>query len=164
MADYVLSTYFDGKINSDFFDCFCGEELGHGVGRYVHALKLDPTLVCKIEVSAYSFQNAHEWDFWQIVKDTHLAKYFAPCVRIAACGMVLIQKRTMPILPNTKMPTHLPTFITDTKHENFGVYDGRVVCHDYGELNLLHAGWKQAVKLQRVKWWSLENEPCRGGA
>ena len=105
------------------------DPIGSGVARKVYNSPLFPDCVVKIENTAGSFQNVIEWNTWLNVKDTKRAKWFAPCVAISPCGGILIQKKTQPAV---KFPTRLPKFLGDTKPSNYGMYQGRFVCHDYG--------------------------------
>lgn len=150
----VRNDYFETTIAKDFYEVFCGEHLGFGIGRQVFVCNIDPTLVVKIEVGRFSFQNQAEYELWDNIKKTKLAKWFAPVVRISPCGMVMVQKRTMPIQHNTKMPKAIPAIMGDIKKENWGLLNGKVVCHDYGRMNTLHAGWKALSREKKANWWS----------
>lgn len=63
----------------------------------------------------------------QIVKD-----WLAPVKFISPDSRVLVMRRTQPI-EMKDLPKKLPSFVNwDVKPENFGMLDGRLVCHDYG--------------------------------
>lgn len=124
------------------------EPLGEGASRKVYALRRDPDLVLKIEDAGRTFNNQTEWMIWQEVKDWPIADWFAPCVAIDSWGSALLQRRTEPFecerdfreaLRKTR-GGYLPTLFSDTHHENFGMLDGRVVCHDYGYHKLFYQG------------------------
>lgn len=144
----VARDFFDTGIARDFFFAFCGERLGGGSARVVYACAIDPSLVVKIETASQSFQNAVEWDIWHYWNDCEdVATWLAPCVSISPCGMVLLQKRTTPAAPD-ELPRKLPRFLTDTKCANYGRFEGRIVCHDYGKVvtNL-------STAKRKVEWW-----------
>lgn len=147
--------YFQNTIASDFLRLFAGEHLGSGVGRTVFLCAIDPTLVVKVETASQSFQNIAEWGVWHDLKDTKAAEWFAPCVNISACGTVMLQKRTRkPHLQD--FPERIPAFLSDTKRQNFGLLDGRLVAHDYGYNNLTIKG--AALRLVKAKWWSEDGD------
>lgn len=119
-----------------------GDKLGEGVARKVYAVLLNDSLVIKVESASRSFQNVAEWEVWDWVKsDTSLARWFAPCRNISACGLYLIQDRCEPIR-DSERPKTLPAFLCDLKRENFGLLNGKVVCCDYGMI------------LSMVRYWS----------
>lgn len=122
-----------------------GDKLGYGMSRVVYESKLNSTVVFKIEESARRFQNIKEWELWNEHKFYKpVADWLAPCVDISACGSILIQKRTShPI----KWPEKLPTFLTDVKKSNFGLLDGKLVCHDYG--NVI---FNLSLRMKKVDW------------
>lgn len=128
-----------------------GAELGRGVGRAVYAYELDATKVVKVEDTAQSFQNVVEWEAWRVVKDTHLAKWFAPCHHISPNGSILIQERTTPIV---RFPAKVPSFFTDLKLANFGKLPGRpFVSHDYGSIlvRLFYLTTRRTVPMLRIR-------------
>lgn len=111
---------------------FVGDVIGSGMSRTVYEFNIDPTKVVKIETARQRFQNVMEWELWNECRECPaLAKYLAPCRYISDCGIVLIMDKTQP-LRATEIPKSLPAFLTDHKVENFGLLDGKVVCHDYG--------------------------------
>lgn len=138
------------SIISDFGYLFAGERLGVGIGREVYVLATDPTKVIKIEMASCSFQNAMEWEVWQVLKDSDAAKWLAPCRHISPSGNVLIQDRTAP-LRQDELPERMPKWLTDFKRTNYGMINGRVVCHDYGRCNLIADGYSKRMK--KVEWW-----------
>lgn len=137
----------------DFFHMICGKKLGSGIARTVYENNFDKTgVVVKIEDVTQSFQNVIEWETWQRVKDTEFARWFAPCVGISPCGIVLVMARTMPA---TKFPDKLPVYLTDTKRTNYGIYKGRLVCHDYGTHLLMERGMTK--RMRKANWWDLDS-------
>lgn len=89
--------------------------------------------VVKVQKNSHDlyFQNVQEWSVWQWVKAKPMAKWFAPCVAISPCGRYLIQRKCDP-LRKAEMPKRLPAFLVDNRLENLGLFQGRVVCCDYG--------------------------------
>ena len=130
MKEYTKS-YFTTTISTDFFRLICGDVIGYGVGRTVYECEIRPDLVVKIETPSHSFQNQAEWRIWSEWRyDADMKRWLAPCEAISPCGTVLLQKRTEPF-PADAYPKKLPKFLTDTKRSNFGMFEKRVVCHDY---------------------------------
>lgn len=146
-------------IENEFYSLFADREIGSGMSRIVFANKLDKTSVLKVENRTGFFQNIHEWDMWKAVEyNEHCNKWFAPCIAISACGCLLMMKRVKPITKD-QMPEKMPSFFTDYKVQNFGLYEGRVVACDYGNFSNFHFG---NVKPRLVKTsehiWSYPSE------
>lgn len=122
-----------------------GRQLAEGCYRRVFELRGDPTKVLKLEAFGDMFCNQMEWRTWREVEHTKWAEWFAPCVSIDAFGGALVMERTKPIedWPEGKRQ-RLPAFFTDVKPENFGLLDGRLVCHDYGSTLLMLRGMRGA--------------------
>lgn len=133
-------------VLNEFFKMFTGEELGGGMSRKVYQHPFDSSLVIKMEDSTHHFQNVIEWEIWQQFGHVKsVGKWLAPCVAISESGTFLIQKKALDLRPG-EHPKRLPTWIGDHKLANFGMYEGRVVCRDYGLLTLgtnnkLRAWW-----------------------
>lgn len=141
-------------VGKDFIRLFAGEKLGTGSARSVYAFRFDSKYVLKIEEPSGSFQNVKEWEIWNEVKENkELKKWFAPCLSISPCGMVLLQRRVMPAYPRD-YPKKIPKPFGDLKHQNYGMMEGRFVCCDYGTFissNGVSSGWKKAA------WWNEED-------
>lgn len=144
------SEYFKTTIGMDFFDLIAGKKIGNGVARQVFLHRQMPDHVIKIEVASQSFQNTMEWEVWNAVQFTDLSKWFAPCVDISPCGIVLIQKRAEGI-PAHLLPKKVPSFMVDLKQENWGVIKKKPVCFDYGYTNLINRGITNHMRLAQ---WS----------
>lgn len=145
--------FFKGVIPNDLWELCIGEKLGEGMSRHVYVWRPDPTLVVKIETQKHNWFNIEEYNTWAAVRDTKHARWFAPVVGIAGGGSMILQRRTQ--LPRLEdLPSKLPIFLTDTKTENFGVLDGRVVCHDYGFHLLRERGMNS--RMVKADWWDLE--------
>ncbi|ARK07462.1 hypothetical protein LAV_00062 [Sphingobium phage Lacusarx] len=147
--------------NKGIADCilrtFVGERLGKGSYRKVYLLRHDENRVVKVEDRGAEFCNITEFKVWSEVKDTPIEHWFAPCHYIDAMGICLIQDRTKPFETDKefkaeveKIGGKLPAFFDDIHFGNFGMLNGRLVCHDYGFNHFL----KEAVKLS---WTSLVN-------
>ncbi len=129
---------------------FIGKEIGHGMSRMVYQHFQDRNLIIKVETGNENFQNVIEWTIWQSVKDTPMAKWFAPCVDISPNGHFLIQKKAEKI-PKSQYPKTLPAFFTDLKYDNFGMIEDKFVCIDYGTMNLVRNIFTK--KMQKANWW-----------
>jgi len=139
---------FGTTVNRDFFRSVVGDVLGAGVSRIVYKHKQRDDLVLKFEPFEESFQNVTEWEFWQTNKDDKkVCPWLAPCEFMSPCGMILMMKRTTPPV-KAEYPRTLPAFLSDHKRTNFGMLDGRLVCHDYGFYNV-----KVPMRRKKVEWW-----------
>lgn len=129
------------RVKDCVLQAVLGKKLGEGCFRKVYAL--DDTRVVKIETEGRAFCNSHEWSLWLEVQGTKWEKWFAPCLEIDAFGTALIQARTQPMSPEqwASFP-RLPNFFADLKQENWGMLEGRPVCHDYGNHNFFRHGFK----------------------
>jgi len=155
----VRQVYFTSAISREFFDLMVGEKLGYGIGRDVFACKLDKSLVVKIERASHSFQNVAEWELWDQLRDTKMASWLAPCVNISENGSVLLMKRTTPIIPGTtKLPVAAPRFLNDFKYQNYGVFERRIVCHDYGRHHAVSEGYSTISKMKKVRFWDVNKD------
>lgn len=137
-------------IHKEFFNTLIGKKLGRGSARTVYAFTANADMVIKVETKGESFQNIREWEYWQEMKDSPVAKWLAPCLYISPCGSVLIQSRVLP-LDRNKYPEKIPHFFTDTKYNNFGLYKGKFVCMDYGNIPFAKGVTSKMVK---AEWWS----------
>lgn len=134
---------FSTGAQRDIWSVALGEWVGEGIGRRVWTLGTDRSKVIKVEDKSESFQNIIEWEVWRHVRDTKLAKWFAPCHMISSSGCILIQTKTFPI---KTLPRRVPAFFSDLKPENWGELDGRPVAHDYGYNKLLALGLTGRMK------------------
>lgn len=140
-------------IHKEAFWMLAGDLIGRGCSRQVFVCKFNPDLVVKVEEGAGSFHNVTEWNAWREVQYTKWSRWFAPCVAISASGSVLVQARTRPA-PLDMYPDRMPEFLSDFKHTNYGMYQGRLVCHDYGLNNLMSVGLSD--RLHKAHWSSGE--------
>ena len=138
-------------VKLDALQMFVGEQIGGGAARRVYAHGMDKDLVIKVEIAKNSFQNALEWSAWHDLKDTKLGKWLAPCEHISDWGVALIQRRTQPIRAD-ELPNLIPNVFTDLKVRNWGMLNGRIVCHDYGML-MCHERAASASRMHKAEWW-----------
>ncbi len=144
-----MRDYFKTTLSKDFLDIFLGQQIGFGCFREVYECNTDPSVVIKVEYKSVSFNNIFEWDTWQKLRYTVHHKWLSPCRFISPCGRILIQDKTEPV-SYKELPKFLPVFLTDIKKENFGMLDGKIVCHDYGSNLILENGLSN--KVRRVEW------------
>jgi hypothetical protein len=122
----------DPVLLEDFLNLFAGALLGEGCSRKVFAHQRDPSLVIKVEEGSTN-HNVGEWDAWCAWGSEKPGLWLAPCVALSPRGRVLLQRRVKPVTVE-ELPEMVPQFLTDLKASNFGLYEGRVVCCDYGTL------------------------------
>lgn len=148
------------KLSRDAaLELFVGNQVGSGSYRRVYDLHTDETCVMKIEYCGKEFCNVHEMAVWKEVQHTPIEDWFAPCMKIDSLGVALIQKKTRPFqneesfkkaLKETRGSLDLPEFFDDAHHGNFGMFEGRVVCHDYGFNFFINhgvdAGWRKLAQ------------------
>lgn len=139
---------FESSTRHDLFRLCIGEKIGQGVGREVYEWLPDASLVAKVELDGKSFQNTMEWELWNnVAYKKDVGRWFAPCVDISLSGIILLQKKTTPA---QRYPDKLPSFLTDTKKNNYGMLGNKFVCHDYG----FHRFWEYGMtKRQRKVTW-----------
>lgn len=150
----IRAAYFSGVMGQEFFDTIVGEQLGVGISRTVHATKswMGNDKVIKFEYGIQKFQNTREWLVWKAWEDNEdVSPWLAPCYEVSPCGCTLIQARTWKMRPDD-VPEKIPAWATDLKAENWGMFEGRPVIHDYGHVvtSLSRVG-----KLVKPKWSSL---------
>lgn len=127
------------------------DRIGRGVSREVFSLVGSETLVAKVERPGLGhWANIMEFRAWNDLKGTWLEPWLAPCRALSLGGALLIQARTSP-LPYSMYPEKVPDAFTDLKPENFGLFEGRVVCHDYAITNLFERGAKGKA-MQKSGW------------
>jgi hypothetical protein len=125
------------------------QHIGGGSARAVWSSLLFPDAVIKVEDDARSFQNVMEWETWHRVKGSAYEKWFAPCLHISPDGtLLLMAKTTLPGMSD--LPPKMPIFLCDFKRTNYGLLDGRIVCHDYGLPHSIKTGMSK--RMQDVTW------------
>jgi len=132
------------------FNLLCGAKLGEGIHRRVFECTLDASLVVKVEHNEDfpSFSNVYEFRNWEDCSEMkEVRKWLAPCVSISPCGLVMLQKRVIP-LRDKELPKQLPEFLTDVKPCNYGWFNGHIVACDYPRL-ISNIG----LKLRKTEWF-----------
>jgi hypothetical protein len=137
------------SIHREAFNLLCDEVIYHGMSREVWSSALFPDCVVKVEDRAAFFQNVIEWETWQRVKDTWLARWFAPCRWISPNGSILVMERTRPAA-DRDYPAKMPVFLNDFKRRNYGMVGKNLVCHDYGISSLMD--WGMSKRMVKANW------------
>lgn len=139
-----LSYYKEG------LNLLLGTFLAEGGSRKVYTCALNPELVVKL-APFDPYSNRQESFIWnEAMWKPDVYKWLAPVVAISENGRILIQKRTT-LLDHSKYPKKLPAFLADTKYANYGMLDGKFVCHDYNITRICDVGL--STKLVKVEWW-----------
>ncbi|MDP2322550.1 MAG: hypothetical protein Q8N51_00780 [Gammaproteobacteria bacterium] len=151
MAEDHLGSQPSGVV-LDSARLFVGKFIGGGVYRQVFEHAFDKTQVIKLEMEAGHFHNAMEAQVWERVRWCgSIGRWFAPVLGISPWGSALLMARTEPLsAAQMKRWRHIPAFFTDIKPGNFGVYKGRLVCHDYGNHLLMEVGMTK--RMRTVRW------------
>lgn len=129
-----------------------GACLGLGYHRVVYKTH-NPALVAKVTNGGnddLEFHNVVEWKLWEALEHKPIGKWLAPCWHITRCGSVLLQARCQP-LTRDQLPRRVPTVLAvdDCKRSQWGLFEGRPVCFDYG---ILHSHINTNLTLQLPKW------------
>lgn len=144
----------------EILEAVVGPMIANGTSRSVFSCKYDSNVVLKFQKS-YGQQNAMEAHVWERYRnDPRVSRWLAPIYSRSSNNRVIVQARTMPLVSR---PRKLPAFLNDHKVQNYGILNGRVVCHDYGIISLVGS-----TKLEPVQWWDGETlkdyvEGERGG-
>jgi hypothetical protein len=150
---YLSPSDLPPSVQADALSLLLGPLLGQGQRGYVYEHGHNPEWVVKVETTCRSFQNAIEWEIWSEAKDTKWRRWFAPCLFISPCGMVLVQQRVEPLDERRTHKVTLPSFFNDLKPDNFGWAGAgkgrRLVAMDYGYRPLLSGGLKGARLVKR---------------
>ena len=124
----------NGATYEDAFNLLCGKLLGKGIHRKVFECRLRDDLVVKVESEENwrYFANVLEMRFWNDHEHyKKVADWLAPCEYLSPDGRILLQRKASPIVDRSALPEQVPAFLSDLKPENFGMFDGRLVCVDY---------------------------------
>ncbi len=135
-------------ILRDLASFVCAESLGQGISRLVFVYRPNPKWVIKIEETG--FQNVFEQHVWSRVRDTEHKRWFAPIIDCSALGTVILMERTERPRPG-EFPKLMPAYLTDFKRTNYGMLNGKLVCHDYGTNLLTEVGMTK--RMRRANWW-----------
>ena len=138
-------------IFEDAFNLLCGEKIGSGIHRDVYECRILPVYVVKVEQHDHrdrNFANVLEFNFWELNQyNTKVADWLAPCTYLSPDGRLLLQYRVDPLPQNYVVPERIPSFLNDVKRTNFGLFEGRLVTHDYSShieavnMRLRKANW-----------------------
>ncbi|MES2415106.1 MAG: hypothetical protein V4614_14970 [Pseudomonadota bacterium] len=134
----------------DLFSLIAGTQLGWGQYRRVYEHQFDKKLVIKQD-SGQNFSNINEWMVWLEFKDSPLGQWLAPVHFISPRGLWIVMGRTRPI-PIGKFPKRIPALFADIKPENWGMYRGRPVCHDYGNHSVFSVARPLLKKMKPALW------------
>lgn len=134
----------------DLFNLLTGKTIGWGQYRRVYEHAFDKRLVIKQD-DGQNFSNLNEWQVWNEFKDTPLGLWLAPVHFCSPRGLWIVMARTRPI-PIGKFPKRIPALFTDIKPDNWGMYRGRPVCHDYGNHTVFTLARPHASKLKAAHW------------
>lgn len=146
---YIAKIFQPNIVAHDLFLMLTGGRvLGSGMSRTVYDWELADNAVVRFEEEGHH-QNVIEWETWQRVRDTDMAKWFAPCLEISPCGRVLVQAMAKDLKGD--LPKKVPAFFTDLKRDNWGKYKGRRVCRDYGIHLMLEKG--MSGRMRKADWW-----------
>ena len=147
-----IASIIDNKIVSlEMCDMFLGDLLGYGISRYVFDFKMDKRWVVKVDCSDRNANVIENNIFVEAMQyDKRLLRWFAPCGQMSRCGRVMLQRKcTMP--KQSQYPKNIPDFFVDTKYQNWGLLNGKVVCFDYAGTILSKLG---NYKMIPADWWS----------
>lgn len=133
----------------DLYYLMCGREIGQGCYRTVYSTILNKDWVIKRDTGE-NYSNIMEWQIYDEFKNTPIAKWLAPVYYMSPRGLWLVQAKTEP-LQQAQMPTRVPAIFADTKLDNWGMWEGSPVCHDYGNNRVFDIARKQGKKLRKVK-------------
>ena len=136
-------------IHEDAFNLLCGDLIGEGIHRKVFECRLRSDLVVKVEINTgwRYFANVLEMKFWNDHQHfKKVANWLAPCEYLSPDGRILLQKRCEGV-GRAFFPEEVPSFLTDIKCNNFGYYEGRIVCVDYA-MTIPNP----STRLKKVEW------------
>jgi hypothetical protein len=143
------------REGEDLMNFVCGQLLGSGQFRHVYRAKFDDTKVLKYERQNTVRSNIFEYDVWCAYKDVELGRWLAPCYDISPDGTWLIQAFTENLRPD-ELPKDIPALFTDLKLDNWGLFEGRPVCRDYGYHKLYGLAQARASRLIKVGQWRIK--------
>lgn len=139
--------------HAELRDIFIGKRLGYGIHRTVYEVPTDKSLVLKVATDAPEI-NFLEMEIWRMVKDTEIAKWFAPCELISDYGVFLLQKKATR-RGHGEYPKMIPSFFGDCKYDNFGWIGKQFVCVDYAGYIASSMSHKWNGKMKKADWWEV---------
>lgn len=134
----------------DLANLACGQVIGRGVYRTVFECRFNPAWVLKHDTQE-NHSNIFEHSMWSELQGTELEKWLAPIEWVSADGFWLVQHRTEP-LRRADLPKRIPAIFCDLKLTNWGMLDGRPVCHDYGNSLLYSLARDHGAELVKARW------------
>lgn len=139
----------------DDLEPILGERLGKGTTREVFALKHYPAWVVKLEMDDAPMINIMEYETYAAVWDG-VQDWLCPIWGLSHHGLALYQRKTIPVTKE-ELPERIPSWLTDTKIENWGrlMPENRIVCHDFGMNLALQRGMTR--RLKKAEWWSVKD-------
>lgn len=139
----------------DLKDIVCGNKLGAGIHREVYELRilrdLKENFVIKYAPEDPT-ANILEWEIWDMVQRTNIAKWFAPCKRLSANGLYLVQQR-VEFRPHREYPVMVPNFFSDLKYSNYGWIGDQLVACDYAGFLSCSMTHKWSGRMKKADWW-----------
>ncbi len=129
-AYFGLSTFA-----MEAYDLLIGDHIGTGAFRQVYHHGYDNGLVVKVGMHGGDFHNVTEWHDWNRMAKLSAGKFLVPCCAISPCGTFLVQ-RYAPDCLESELPTQVPGFMTDMAPRNWGKWRKKVLCRDYGNIQL----------------------------
>lgn len=140
----------DKRSAIDLVDLVCGAQIGRGEFRTVFEHRINPEYVIKYD-NKDNRSNVFEYAMWQELEFESISQWLAPTPWISPDGSWLIQRRTEPIR-RSELPAKVPAIFCDLKLENWGMLDGKPVCHDYGNSMLFVLARSYGSRLKRANW------------
>lgn len=134
----------------DLVNLACGAVVGRGVFRTVFECRFNPEWVLKHDTQE-NRSNIFEHSLWNELRGTALEKWLAPVEWISDDGFWLVQQKTEP-LRRADLPKKVPSIFCDLKLANWGMLNGRPVCHDYGNSLLYALARKHGAALKNANW------------
>lgn len=141
---------------SELMSLLVGDKIGEGKYRRVYDCRLDPTLVVKVDRSGEVPEaNQTEWCLWQNTPEKIRRRWLLPCVLLSRGGTILLQRKGTQLhaadYADTKIvPPKIPRILNQDAHvNNFSLYKGKALCHDYAMLTFDNA---KPWELVKRKW------------
>lgn len=131
------------KISDSLLDLCIGDIIGEGYSRVVYEWLPDPTLVLKVARDDNMYKgiasNIAEFELWERVAFgsyyEEAKEWLAPVNMISKDGRCMLMAKTES-LRASELPKKVPCWMTDIKQDNVGLFEGRIVFHDYA-MNLI---------------------------
>ena len=105
--------------------------LGEGKHRRTYVHPDDETLVIKV-IKTDRSKNLDEFRNCRLINRSGMGHWIAQVIELLDGGNVLVMERVVPL---TRPPDEIPKFFRDTRVSNWGLLNGRPVCHDYTDIH-----------------------------